>query len=319
MTRVGVVFPGQGSQVVGMGADVADRSPQARALFDRAAEILGYDLLELQRTGPEERLRETQFSQPAIFVTNLALATAVGDALQPVVSAGHSFGELCSLTLAGALDFDDALRVVDERGKAMQAAAEAAPGGMAAVLGLDAETIRTIVDEVRTRTGLRVQLANFNAPSQIVISGDLDGVRAASDELSARGAKRVVPLNVSGAWHSELMQPAVPRFARAVAAASLRLPRFDVVGNVDARAYRSPDEIRANLVRSITGEVRWHETAQRLLEYGLDLVVELGGSPVLGPLMKRMAGAPRVLSVCDADGVERLRAELERCSEGATA
>jgi [acyl-carrier-protein] S-malonyltransferase len=200
--RVGAMFPGQGSQNVGMGADVAARSPEARALFARAGEVLGYDLLALQIEGPEEKLRETQFSQPAIFTTNLALYRAVGDALDPVVSAGHSFGEFCSLVIAGSLDFGEALRVVDERGKAMQFAAEQAGGGMSAVLGLEASVVRDIVDQTRAATGKRVQLANFNSPTQIVVSGDFDAVLAAGEAMLARGAKRVVPLNVSGAWHS---------------------------------------------------------------------------------------------------------------------
>lgn len=308
--KVGVIFPGQGSQVVGMGVDIAERSDAARDLFARAKDVLGYDLLELQRNGPEETLRETQFSQPAIFATNVALYAAVGDALAPVASAGHSFGEFCSLTVSNALTFEDALRVVDERGKAMQFAAEQAPGGMSAVIGMNADRIREIVDAVRTANGGRVQLANFNSPSQIVISGDLATVQAAGEALLEGGAKRVVPLNVSGAWHSELMRPAIDRFAAAVNAAPLRMPQFDVVSNVDAQAYRDTGKIRENLVRSITDEVRWHDTALKLISYGLDLVVEFGASPVLGPLMKRLPDAPQVLNVSDSAGVEKLRAAI---------
>lgn len=308
--KAAAIFPGQGSQVVGMGVDVATASPAARACFERAGDVLGYDLLALQREGPEERLRETQFSQPAIFTTNVALYQAASAFFTPAVSAGHSFGEFCSLTIADSLDFEAALRIVDERGKAMQHAAEMAPGGMSAVLGMDADRIRTIVEAVKRETGTRVQLANFNAPSQIVISGDLAGVARAGDALLEAGAKRVVPLNVSGAWHSALMQPAVERFSRAVEAASFDVPTFDVVSNVDAQPYRDAETIRRNLVRSITDEVRWHDTALRLVDYGLDLVVEFGASPVLGPLMKRLPNAPPVINVSDAAGVERLRAAL---------
>ena len=307
--KVAVIFPGQGSQVVGMGTDVARNSPGARDLFERAADILGYDLLDLQRTGPEEKLRETQFSQPAIFATNVALYVAVGEALRPVVSAGHSFGEFCSLTIAQSLAFDEALRIVDERGKAMQDAAERVPGGMSAVLGMEAAKIREIVGGVGSGNG-RVQLANFNSPTQIVISGDLAAVQIAGDALLDGGAKRVVPLNVSGAWHSELMEPAVERFAAAVNAAHLRIPAFDVISNVDAQPYRDVESIKRNLVRSITDEVRWHDTAEKLLSYGLDLVVEFGASPVLGPLMKRLPNAPQVINVADYAGVEKLRGTL---------
>jgi [acyl-carrier-protein] S-malonyltransferase len=308
--RIGAMFPGQGSQTVGMGVDVAARSPRARALFARATEILGYDLLALQIEGPEEKLRKTRYSQPAIFTTNLALYEAVGKTLKPVVTAGHSFGEFCSLVIADALKFDEALRVVDERGKAMQAAAERSNGSMSAVLGLDADAVRATVDRTREATGLRVQLANFNSPSQIVVSGDVAAVQAAGEVMLSVGAKRVVPLNVSGAWHSELMQPAVERFAAAVSSAQFRPPAFDVISNVDAQPYREVSGIRRNLVRSIVDEVRWHDAAQRMLAYELDLMVEFGASGVLGPLMRRMSNAPQVLVVSDYAGVERLREVL---------
>jgi [acyl-carrier-protein] S-malonyltransferase len=305
--KVGVLFPGQGSQAIGMGVDVAARSPQAGELFERAQRVLGYDLLRLQREGSEEKLRETQYSQPAIFTTNVALYTAIGNELQPVVTAGHSFGEFCSLVVARSLTFEDALRIVDERGKAMQSAAEMARGGMTAVLGLEAARVREIVESSRAKTGGRVQLANFNSPTQIVISGDLDAVAAASEAMLAGGAKRVVPLNVSGAWHSELMEPAVARFAAAVNAGDFALPQIDVVSNVDAEVYRDVAKIKENLVRSIVEEVRWHDTAQRVVSYGLDLVVEFGASGVLGPLMRRMTGAPQVMVVNDFAAVEKLR------------
>ncbi len=310
LVRVGAMFPGQGSQTVGMGADVAARSPEARALFARASEILGYDLLALQVEGPEEKLRETQFSQPAIFTTNLALYRAIGETLAPVVSAGHSFAEFCSLVIAGSLEFDEALRVVDERGKAMQVAAEHAGGGMSAVLGLEASAVREIVDRTRVETGKRVQLANFNSPTQIVISGDVAAVKVAGDAMLARGAKRVVPLNVSGAWHSELMLPAVERFAAAVESAHFSVPEFDVISNVDAQPYRDVAGIRHNLIRSIVHEVRWHDAAERILSYELDAVVEFGAGGVLGPLMKRMPNAPQVLVVSDYAGVQHLRKML---------
>lgn len=307
--RFAAIFPGQGSQVVGMGADVAEKSRAARELFDRARAVLGYDLLELQAHGPETQLRETQYSQPAIFVTNVALYyAAAGPA--PVVSAGHSFGEFCSLTIAHSLAFEDALRIVDARGKAMQYAAELKPGGMTAVLGLDVAQIREVVERINGAAAGNVQLANFNSPGQIVISGDAGAVDSASAALLERGAKRVVPLNVSGAWHSRLMEPAVGRFAPAVEAGHFELPQFDVVSNVDAQPYRDVQSIRTNLVRSITQEVRWHETAERLLTYELDAVVEFGATPVLGPLMKRLPNAPAVLNVTDFAGVEKLREKI---------
>ncbi|MBV8584013.1 MAG: acyltransferase domain-containing protein, partial [Candidatus Eremiobacteraeota bacterium] len=210
-SRIGAVFPGQGSQIVGMGVDVAANSSVAAEMFSRAQTVLGYDLLALCREGPEDRLRETRYSQPAIFVTNCALAAAAN--LPLLVSAGHSFGEYCSLVLAGSLEFDEALRLVNARGIAMQGAAEMAAGGMAAIIGLDAEKIEAAVTAARREGAGRVALANFNAPAQIVISGDVDAVQRAGELCLEAGAKRVVPLNVSGAWHSELMDPAVARFA----------------------------------------------------------------------------------------------------------
>ncbi|HEX8805824.1 MAG TPA: ACP S-malonyltransferase [Candidatus Aquilonibacter sp.] len=307
MTRIGIVFPGQGSQTLGMGVDVAKHSRAAAELFDMAQTVLGYDLLDLQRHGPEDRLRETEYSQPAIFTTNVAIFAALElPAESLVVSAGHSFAEFCSLYAAQAVAFEDALRVVNARGIAMQHAAELAAGGMSAVLGMDAATIRAVVDRVREQTRQRVQLANFNSPSQIVISGDLRAVQIAGDELLAAGAKRVVPLNVSGAWHSPLMEPALERFAHVVDAAPFTLPAFDVISNVDAQPYRDVATIKKNLVLSVTHEVRWHETAERLVQYGLDLIVECGASPVLGPLMRRLPNAPEVVVVSDFAGVQKL-------------
>lgn len=317
MPGVAAVFPGQGSQAVGMGAGIAQKSPAAKALFERANAILGYDLFALMQEGPEEKLRETQFSQPAIYVTNLALFEAARDGLNVVASAGHSFGEFCSLTLAEAISFDDALRVVDERGKAMQAAAERAPGAMAAVLGLQAQQIRSIVDAVKAQTGARLQLANFNSPTQIVISGDAAAVSAAGDAMLEAGAKRVVPLNVSGAWHSQLMQPAVERFERAVRSAQFSVPKITVISNVDAQPYTSVEQIKSNLIRSITDEVLWHDTSLKLLESHPDVVAEFGANPVLGPLMRRLPEAPTVVNVSDAAGIEKLNAALEKARAGA--
>jgi [acyl-carrier-protein] S-malonyltransferase len=303
--RVGVIFPGQGSQAVGMGVALAERVPVAADLFARAERVLGYDLLALVRNGPEERLRETQFSQPAIYVVNYALAAAA-ERLETVVTAGHSFAEFCSLTLAGSLSFEHALALVAERGRAMQAAAEAAPGAMAAVLGLSAEVVS---DAVRgARAAGRVSLANYNSLAQIVISGDRDAVALASQLALAAGAKRVVKLNVSGAWHSELMLPARERFAPFIERTAFALPAITVISNVDAEPYRDVATIRTNLVRSVTQEVRWHATAERLVAEGLDLVVEFGASAVLAPLMKRLPGAPRALHVGDERGLAALLA-----------
>lgn len=306
--RVAAIFPGQGSQSVGMGVDAVEHSRAAREIFERADRVLGYDLLELVRDGPDERLRETQYSQPAIFTTNVALFAACD--IPVVASAGHSFAEFCSLVVAGSMDFEEALHVVDERARAMQDAAQRTAGGMSAVLGLEADAVRPVVERVREHGGTVLQLANFNSPTQIVISGDLAAVRNAGDELLAAGAKRVVPLNVSGAWHSELMRPAVERFARAVEAVEVRMPAFDVVSNVDGKPYRDVATIKRALVQSLTDEVRWHETAEALLAYDLDLVIEFGASPVLTALMRRMSNAPKAMGVADMVSARAVRSAL---------
>lgn len=308
--RIGVIFPGQGSQSVGMGVGIAGESSEAAELFDVASSILGYDLLELQRTGPEDKLRETKFSQPAIFSTNCALRAAVGDVLRPVVSAGHSFGEFCSLTISDSLSFESALRIVNERAAAMQSAAQMTQGAMSAVIGLGEQRIREIMALVAEHTGSCLQLANFNSPEQIVISGERSAVRSADEALMQAGAKRVVSLNVSGAWHSALMEPAIPRFQAAVEAAEFRIPRFTVISNVDAQPYETTSGIKSNLVRSITHEVLWHATARRLLDHSLDLVVEFGANAVLTPLLKRFSDAPAVINVHDGGGVKKLQQRI---------
>jgi [acyl-carrier-protein] S-malonyltransferase len=215
------------------------------------------------------------------------------------------------LAIAGAMSFETALALVNERGLAMHRAALRTPGAMAAVLGLDAATLRNAVETVTALGVGRVALANFNAPGQIVISGDTQAVRLAGEAADAAGAKRVIPLNVAGAWHSELMAPAQADFERFVRNAAITLPRFAVISNVDARPYADVATIRDHLVRSVTSEVRWHDTAVAMAAMGLDLIVEFGASAVLAPMMKRIVGAPRALSVGDAPGVEKLRLLLQ--------
>jgi [acyl-carrier-protein] S-malonyltransferase len=292
-----------------MGVELVRAMPVAADIFARARGVLGYDLLALLRDGSEETLRETRYSQPAIYVTNYALAASSGCLAAAVASAGHSFGEYCSLTIAGALDFEDALALVNERALAMQEAAERLPGGMAAILGLDAAAVRAAVESARAEG--RVQLANFNADGQIVVSGELAAIRRAGELALEAGAKRVVPLNVSGAWHSELMEPARVRFAPFVERAPIRQPQFAVISNVDALPYADVAAIRRNLIASVTAEVLWHETALHLVDIGLDLIVEFGASPVLAPLFRRIPNAPKVLHAADPDGLAKLRGAVE--------
>lgn len=315
MPTIGIVFPGQGSQTHGMGVDVARTFPASAECFERASRVLDYDLLRLCEHGSEEELRDTRVGQPAIFTVNVALYRAVQTlALRPVVSAGHSFGEYCSLEIAGALAFEDALRLVNERALAMGQAADLAPGAMAAIIGLDQGRVEELCAQASAATKTRVDLANLNGPAQFVISGDAAGVAAAGELGRAAGAKRVVPLSVSGAWHSPLMEPAVARFATHVQAVTMTLPAFTVVGNLEAKPYANVEQMRRCLIASLCGRVRWHEVAEALVAAAPDLIVECGAMPVLAPMMKRLPQitADRVLHVGDAGGVEKLRAVAEQ-------
>jgi [acyl-carrier-protein] S-malonyltransferase len=309
MPRAGFIFPGQGSQAVGMGADLAARHEESRACFDRSSAMLGYDLLEKVNSASADELKETRLSQPAIFTANVAIYRAVEKlGLTTVVSAGHSFGEYCSLTIAGAIDYDEAIRIVNERGQAMGEAADVTPGSMAAIIGLEEPAVDDVCARAREASGARVDIGNLNTLTQIVVSGDTAGVEAACEIARDAGAKRVRILNVSGAWHSTLMQPAMPRFSRAVEHAKLRMPSFAVVSNVIARPYASVEEIRQSLLASLCARVRWHETAVALTGFAPDYIIECGASEVLAPMLKRLPsiGAARVLHVADSAGLDAL-------------
>lgn len=315
MPTLGIIFPGQGSQGPGMGVDAARTFPAARECFDRASAVLGYDLLALCERGSDEQLRETRVSQPAIFCTNVALYKAVQTlGMTPLSTAGHSFGEFCSLTIAGALDFDEAVRLVNERGLAMGEAADIAAGTMAAIIGFDQRRVEELCARARAQTGARVDVANLNAPVQIVVSGDVAAVMTVCELAKEAGAKRVVVLNVSGAWHSELMRPAIPRFVQSVEAANFRIPAFDVISNVDVTPYVSVEQIKRCLIASVSTRVRWHEAATALAATQPDLIVECGATAVLTPMMRRLAGvtAERVVHVADSGSVAKLAAAADQ-------
>ena len=302
MRTAGFIFPGQGSQTVGMGAELAANFVQSRACFDLASSVLGYDLLERVNNASPDELKETRLSQPAIFTANVAIYRAVETlGLKPIVSAGHSFGEYCSLTIADAIDFDQAVGVVNERGQAMGEAADVTPGLMAAVIGLDEAGVAESCRRARETTGLRVDLGNLNTLMQIVVSGDAEAVEAACEIAKELGAKRVRILNVSGAWHSSLMEPAMPRFARAVDAVHLSMPIFSVISNVIAKPYTSVAQIRECLLASLCAHVRWHETALALVAMAPDVIIECGASEVLAPMIKRLPtiGEIPVMHVAD--------------------
>lgn len=314
MPTLGIVFPGQGSQATGMGVEVARSFPAARETFARASAVLGWDVLRTCETGSDEELRETRVSQPAIFTANVAIYRAVETlGLTPLVSAGHSFGEYCSLTIAGSLSLEHAVGLVNERAIAMGAAADVAPGAMAALIGFERAKVEEICEQARTQSGARVDLANLNAPMQIVVSGDVAGVTAACDIARAAGAKRVVMLNVSGAWHSPLMAPAVPAFARHVEVAPIALPSFAVISNVEVEPYSSVEQIRRCLIASLSARVRWHEAAVAIASMGPDIIVECGATRVLAPMMARLENveSARVFHVADPAAVAKLSAAAE--------
>jgi [acyl-carrier-protein] S-malonyltransferase len=286
-----IVFPGQGAQAVGMAGDWCDSSPAAKALFARAADILGYDLLAICREGPAEKLHTTAVSQPAILVTSLAalevLRLREGHPLDAAtVTAGLSLGEYTALVFAGAIDFEDAVRLVDIRGRAMQACAEMRPGAMVAVLGVDRDTLATLCDECRGNDVLEV--ANVLCPGNIVVSGSAEACRRLEAAATAAGAIKCVPLEVAGAFHTSLMQPAVERLTEALARTNVRSPRIPVVSNVDARPHVDPEEIRRLLARQVIGVVEWNASMAYILSTGVTSLWEVGPGRVLRGLMKRI-------------------------------
>ena len=286
-----ILFPGQGAQTVGMAGDWVETCPQAAALFARASERLGYDLLAICRSGPADRLNATSVRQPAILVTSRA-ALEVLRVREPhpldaaTITAGLSLGEYTALVFAGALDFDDAVRLVDIRGRAMQECAEQRPGTMLAVLGIDREQLVALCDECRG--GDVLEVANVLCPGNIVVSGAAEACRRLDAAAVAAGAMKCVPLEVAGAFHTSLMQPAVERLTAALATVAFRPPRIPVVSNVDARPHTDPAEIRDLLARQVVGVVEWNASVAYMLSTGVRSVWEIGPGRVLRGLMKRI-------------------------------
>ena len=306
MAGLAFVFPGQGSQHLGMGRDVYETYPAARELFDEADAVLGFPLSRLCFFGPEEDLNETVNTQPAVYVTSLALWRSIERSLpQPVgFFAGHSLGEYAALVASGALDFVTGLRLVLQRGKLMQAAGERSQGGMAAVMGLDAPVVESICLQAREATGSVVQVANYNTPGQTVISGDDAALTDAMERATVAGARKVVRLAVSIAAHSPLMAPAVDMLRDDLEAVRFDVPSHPVVGNVAAKPLARVGDIVTELVQQLTSPVRWTESLGWMLSQGLDGHVEVGPGQVLTGLMRRVDRAVRRVSVGDVPGVQ---------------
>jgi [acyl-carrier-protein] S-malonyltransferase len=278
------VFPGQGAQFSGMGKDLYDNSELARSLFAKANEILGFDIQSIMFEGSDDALKQTNVTQPAIFLHSTVLAACLGDSFQPDMVAGHSLGEFSALVANKTLSFEDGLRLVAKRADAMQKACELAPSTMAAILGLEDEVVERICAQI---DGV-VVAANYNCPGQLVISGSLAAIDAACAKLTEAGAKRALVLQVGGAFHSPLMEPAREELAAAIEATHFAQPICPVYQNVNAQAVTDPAQIKANLVTQLTGAVRWTQIMQNMLADGCTEVVEVGPGKVLQGLFKKV-------------------------------
>ncbi len=278
------VFPGQGAQFVGMGKDLYDNVPQAKEMFEKANEILGFRITDLMFAGTDTDLKQTKVTQPAIFLHSVILAKSLPD-FKPDMVAGHSLGEFSALVTAGAMNFEDGLRLVAARAMAMQEACEKEASTMAAVLGLEDNK----VEEVCASIDGVVVAANYNCPGQLVISGAVKAVEEACEKLKAAGAKRALILPVGGAFHSPLMEPARVKLEAAIQATTLNAPVCPVYQNVDAKPYTDPATIKKNLIAQLTAPVRWTQTVQNMVNDGLTAVVELGPGNVLQGLVKKIA------------------------------
>lgn len=278
------VFPGQGAQFVGMGKDLYDSSENAKELFHRANEILGFDITELMFNGTDEDLRQTKVTQPVIFIHSVVAAKALGTDFAPDMVAGHSLGEFSALTAAGALSFEDGLKLVSQRAMAMQKACEMTPSTMAAVLGGSDETIEEICAGIEEEV---VVPANYNCPGQVVISGTQRGIELATERLKGK-VKRVVPLSVGGAFHSPLMEPARLELAAAIEATHFSQPICPVYQNVDAKPYTDPAQIKANLVAQLTSPVKWTQSVCHMIQDGATEFTELGPGAVLQGLIAKI-------------------------------
>ena len=281
------VFPGQGSQFVGMGKDLYESNATAKQLFDKADEILGFKITDIMFSGTDDELKQTKVTQPAVFLHSVISALCMESGEEPSMVAGHSLGEFSALVYSGALSFEDGLRLVAARANAMQKACEANPGTMAAIIALPDDQVEEICAEV-SKEGKVVVPANFNCPGQLVISGEMDAINEACERMKAAGAKRALPLKVGGAFHSPLMQPAKEELQEAIEGTNFSTPKCPVYQNVDAKPHTNPAEIKANLIAQLTSSVRWTESVKNMIADGADDFTECGPGKALQGMIARI-------------------------------
>ncbi|MSU56963.1 MAG: [acyl-carrier-protein] S-malonyltransferase [Pedosphaera sp.] len=301
MSKTALLFAGQGAQSVGMGRDFAAAIPTAKAWFDRANAALGYDLAAICFNGSDAELTKTENAQPGIFLVSWVAFELLKERVPTLkfdATAGLSLGEFTALTAAGAMSFEDGLRIVRQRGRFMQEACDTTQGGMAAVIGLDEAPTREACAEAG------VVLANLNCPGQLVISGAVDRIEKACELAKAKGARKAIPLPVAGAYHSPLMAGAQPKLAAELAKAKISAPRVPVISNVTAQPHTTPDQITARLVEQVTSSVRWEESIRHLLAHGFTRFIELGPGTALSGFMKRIDRSAQMLNVADVGSLE---------------
>ncbi len=291
------VFPGQGAQFVGMGKDLYDNSALAKELFEKANDILGYRITDIMFEGTDEDLRQTKVTQPAVFLHSVISALCMGEDFQPEMTAGHSLGEFSALVAAGALSFEDGLKLVYARAMAMQKACEMQPSTMAAIIGMADEKVEEVCASIAAE-GDVVVAANFNCPGQIVISGSMEGIDKACEALKTAGAKRALPLKVGGAFHSPLMNPAKVELEAAINATEFHTPKCPVYQNVDAKPHTDAAEIKANLVAQLTASVRWTQTVANMIADGASDFTECGPGAVLQGLIKKIDKTANAHGIC---------------------
>ncbi|MBE1446365.1 ACP S-malonyltransferase [Paenibacillus sp. OAS669] len=310
MGKVAFVFPGQGAQAVGMGRDIYESYPAAKEIFDRADQALGYSLSSLIFDGPDSELKITYHTQPALLTTSVAyLELFKSKGLRPDYLAGHSLGEYSALVAAGVLSFEDAVRTVRARGEFMDQAVPSGQGAMAAVLGGEREALQKLCSEVSKEAGV-VELANLNCPGQIVISGSKEGVQAIVERGKEIGAKRVIPLEVSGPFHSSLMKPASERLSDVLSAFPMQTASVPVVANVTARPVQEPESIRELLVEQVHSSVLWEDSVAWLIEQGVDTFVEIGSGTVLAGLIKKIDKSVKIYSINSKEALDQFQLDV---------